>query len=305
MNSYKIIIEDKALKLVENVSKNRESAKVLSEISLLKEYFSIEACRAAKEFLEKEIKNFSIAAENSGPFGFLKPANFRSEFVTKISLLNNFLSVMKNRGALIKNVPGGKAVSFSIKDLSSLAKRFGDQVLRYKDNEKRDHVNKNFALLIDTKEKLIEKQKVLAEYKKEKEDIENEVLNIVNTKLTQKGSQIINEMEISKKNLKEIKENAAELEKTVKSRITSEYQQKLDIKLEELRSIKEKFINYQSEVSEDYNTNILNLKIENSPNFRRLKAINEKPTGKPEVKETKSRVIKLQEGLRKMRKKLQ
>ena len=303
MELYKDIIEDPAGKIASNITRQRETVKVNTEIELLKQYFQYLLSEAAVLFLEKEIKVLATSSKENENFGMIKPDSFNSGFEKKTTLLNNFLSVMRNRGTTVA-APGGKALVYTIKDLTTLTKRFADQIQRFKESEHKENFEKIVIDLSRIKEKIIAKEKLLLGYKKNTEELEIEVSNMVNARLTQKGAQIMYELDVSQRQLKEIKENTKELEISVKNKITSEYEEKYKEKIDNLNSIKDHFFNYQAEVSDDFKKCVETSKIEGMQEIKKIINYAEKnEETEVKIKDTKKvgTLVIMQEALRKIR----
>ena len=303
MEEYKDTIEEAAEKVAMQVAKQRESVKMHTEIDLTKEYFLEKICAAAVELLESEIALLSESARVNEPYAVILPQGVSSGFLKKMNLLNGFLSVMKNRGTVVAS-PGGKAMVYTEKDLTALTKRFAEQVLRFKDADFKEGLGKMHIQVISLKEKMLEKEKLLLGYKKACENIEVELKNMVNAKLTQKGAQIMYELDISHRQLKEIKENTSELEIQVKERVVQEFEELLRKKTESLRELQEEFKNFQGEISDDFKQVIETSKAEGIHEIKKISNIVEKNDEgqNNEVKIIKpSTVVIMQETLRKMR----
>lgn len=303
MQKYKEIIEDKADKLISGIVKQKDIAKMQAELDMLKEFFLKEIYEASIDYLEKEINAINSATTTTESYGVVSLKGVGSEFQRKLFLLNNFLSVLRNRGTIVQ-APGGKAFVYTMKDLAGITKRFADQTIRYKENEYKDGPDKIMNQLDILKEKIVARHKLLLGQKKRKEELEVEVKNMVNAKLTQKGAQIMYEMDVSQRQLKEIKENTEELAKQVRNKVVKEYEQQLEEKKVKLGKLREEFSKFQGQISVDFKKTIEGSKTTALSEMKKFSNFSDKTDENQKKKEEISRtstVVKLQEILRKLR----
>lgn len=300
---YKETIEDKADKMVPIITKNRDAVKIQQEIELIKQDFYIKMATRGIEYLETEVKKIQNAAEANDAYGIITSVRHGPDFERKVNLLHNFINTMKNRATVVSS-PGGKTLVYTIKDLSTITKRFADQLLRFKDTETKEFLNKIAISNEELISRILLEEKTLIGYQKSREELDKDIKNMVRAKITQKGAQIMYEIDVSQRQLKEIKENARELEVQVKQKIIQEYQQILSSKIENLDDLKQKFNDYKLKFSEETRNKLENSKADGIQKIKKFTFFSEKNED-GHVLESKSNknssVIILQEAARKIR----
>lgn len=303
---YRNLIEEKADILVSDVTSRKDLAKVNAEIKVLKEFFLLEICKEGSRVLEITLKQINSAAESDEPFSVIIPEKHSPDYLKKVNLFTSFLNLLKNRGTIVQ-APGGKAVVYTIKDLSNIISRFADQSFRYKDCEKREYLEKTFKQISLLKTKLKEKRKNLLGYQKKKTQLQKEVSDMVTARITQKGAQFMYEIDISQRQLKEIKENSHALEVQVREKLTIEYLEKYKNKVEEFNKLQETFSNFQTNFSSGLQKSIDKLKNEGLGSLKKISNYSEKEEEKSNADGggKNNTLVVLQNTIRKLREKYQ
>ena len=300
---YRETIEEKAEKIIQNVTGKKDIAKVNAEIKVVKDFFTLNIIKHAVGILDEKIKIINLNALGPEPFSILLPEKTSPDYLKKVNLLSNFFNLLKSRGTIVQ-AQTGKAIVYTMKDLASIVNRIADQTLRYKETEKREYIDKIFRQVQELKQKIRDRRKKLLGYKKSKIELEKEVSDMVTARITQKGAQFMYEIDVSQRQLKEIKENSHALEVQVREKITQEYIEKYRMKVEKEKSMREEFIGFQMNFAVGLKNSIDGYKIEGVQNMSRSskeKQEGDESNSKVKSKGQTSTLVSLQVVLRRVR----
>ncbi|CAG9310909.1 unnamed protein product [Blepharisma stoltei] len=294
---------------------DRELLKLQNEVKLLKDTFQSLICSFAIKFIEGEVTSLTEASQAAGQYGVKQDFtcnidNNYTDSTRKIGILHNYLNTLRNRCTIVEAPTCGKALVFSIKDLTQLTKRFADQLQRYAEAEFRAREEATSLEYQQLLAQLRQKENEIMLAKRNIDNLNTNMDNLVNAQLSQKGNQLIYELDISHRQLQEIKNNMKLLEHQIREIVLSEYRQQIQEKDREIADLKQAFKSYRDEVSVELKTDIDSQKAE------ALNEIKSKPTSKVKIQaidqvieendtSTKERrkkeLVLLQETIRKMR----
>jgi hypothetical protein len=298
---YREIIEERAEKIIKDVVSKRDIAKTNAEIKILREFFDLYICKESVRVLDAKIKTITQTASTSEVFGTILPVKTAPDYLKKVNLFNGFINLLKNRGTIVQ-APQGKAIVYAMKDLAGIVSRLADQSLRYRETEKREYLDKLSRQVQELIQNIKEKHKKLQGYQKTKIQLEKEVSDMVTARITQKGAQFMYEIDVSQRQLKEIKENSHILEVQVREKITQEYIENYKKKSLKLKNMEDEFKNFQSELSFALRNSIDAFKPE-GPHFssKSISSGDKYEDSEPASKGVSSTLVSLQVVLRRLR----
>jgi len=271
---YRDVLEWKSNTVSGNYAE-REISKLTNELKISREYFQNMLSECAVKFLTKEIENLSEISKRTGEQYGVKEdfsCNFDnnySDVTRKIGVLHNFLNTLRNRCTVVESPTSGKSLVFSIKDLTQLTKRFAEQIMRYAESEIRLR-EESYQLEIEhLQNQLKHKEKTNRDLKKSVDTMKNNIESLVNAQLSQKGNQLIFELDIAHRQLHEIKSHLSQLEKQMKQQVYMEFREEMEKKDLELSNIKANFKSFRQEVSQQLKSDIDSNKTEGISEFQR------------------------------------
>lgn len=310
LSQYKDVLEWKTERTFHADSEDIKNP-ILAEVSLLKDTFNAKICSSTIKFLQDVMESLTRAGGIEGTFS--SADNFTCNIVKpytdiqrKVGVLNNFLNVLRNRGSMVDAPGTGKALVFSVKDLTQLTKRITEQILRYLDGEFRiqqeNHDSESQRIISE----VLKKNREIMMLRRNVHSLQSNIANLVSAQLAQKGNQLIYELDISARQLAEIKNNTKQLEKQVVSLVRQEFTQEILSQQSEIQRLENKFNEYRGEVAQEIKSDIDTKKIE-ALNDLKGNASKYKNINSSEIREenhklikTKPTLVRIQETIRKM-----
>lgn len=298
-----------------NVSReDRELFKTQNEVKLLKDTFQYLFCAFAIKFIEQEVSSLSAASSIQGQFGVKEEFTCNidhnyTDSTRKIGILHNYLNTLRNRCTIVDAPTCGKSLVFSVKDLTQLTKRFAEQLQRYAESEFRAREEVSSLEHQQLINQIKQKDHEIMLCKRNIENLHSNMDNLVNAQLSQKGNQLIYELDISHRQLQEIKNNMKHLEYQIREIVLSEYKKQIQEKDREIEDIKQSFKLYRQEMAVELKSDIDQqksdalLEIKTKPSKSKALAIDQViEDNKRSTKERKKKdLVILQETIRKMR----
>lgn len=310
LSQYKDILEWKNDKTHQVDTDDHIKNPISAEVILLKDIFNSKICISTIRFLQAEMDQLSKASSEEG--AYTSTESFTCNIVIpytdvhrKVGVLHNFLNVLRNRGSIVDAPSSGKALVFSVKDLTQLTKRFTEQVLRYVDGEFRIQEENHTTVLKKSVHEIMKKNQEIHLLKRNIDSLRSNIVNLVHAQLAQKGTQLIYELDISMRQLLEIRDNSKDLENQLIGLIRKELTEKIKAQQDEIKSLEEKFSDFTDDVAQEMKTDIDARKNEALSELKghagKYKAFSSSET-KEETKQPKSKrtLVRIQEMIRKM-----
>lgn len=310
LSQFKDVLEWRSNKSYSSDSEDHVRNPVVAEVILLRDIFNSKICGSTIDFMQGVTDQLTKASAVDAPC--VSTDNFTCNIIKpytdihrKVGVLHNFLNVLRNRGSIVDAPSSGKALVFSVKDLTQLTKRFTEQILRYADAEFRVQAeNQEFELAKVTAE-VVKKNKDIHLLKRSIRAMQENIVTLVNSQLAQKGTQLIYELDISSRQLSEIKDNSKNLEKQLNSLIRQELTEKINRQKEKILKLEKKFAEFRDEVAQEIKADIEAKKIE-ALNELKGSAGKYKNIASNEVKDvvnnpkSKRTLVRIQEVIKKM-----
>lgn len=261
LSQFKDVLEWRSNKSYASDSDDHVRNPVVAEVILLREIFNSKICGSTIEFMQSVTDSLSKASLVDAPC--VSTDNFTCNIVKpytdihrKVGVLHNFLNVLRNRGSIVDAPSSGKALVFSVKDLTQLTKRFTEQILRYVDSEFRVQAENHEIELAKISADVIKKNKEIHLVKRNITSLQDSIVILVNSQLAQKGTQLIYELDISTRQLSEIKENSKNLEKQLDHLIREELTGKIHRQENKILVLEKKFAEFRDEVAQEIKADI-------------------------------------------------
>ena len=243
----------------------RETNKLKAEIYLIKSEFQREFCQISIHHLEREVSALSNALETPSEYSQKEslstdPSGSQLDLSRKVGVLHQFLNTLRNRGSLVETPMSGKALVFSLRDMAGIVKRFCSNLLRWGNDELRlrsevagvQHRALNHTLYM--KEQQLKSTQHSLNLMKEHFD------KLVNSQLSQKGNQLIYELDTANRQLKELKDNYGSLESSLRELIYREFEERLNTANQKYASLQQQFRDFRNGVTVELSTEISNEK---------------------------------------------
>jgi hypothetical protein len=310
LSQFKDVLEWRSNKSFTSDTDDHVRNPVISEVVLLREIFNSKLCNSSIHFMQTVADQLSRATSVDAPCvstenftcNILKPF---TDINRKVGVLHNFLNVLRNRGSIVDAPVTGKALVFSMKDLTQLTKRFTEQILRYVDSEFRVQAENQEIELVKITAEVMKRNKEIHVFKRNIKALQESIINLVSSQLAQKGTQLIYELDISFRQLSEIRDNSKNLENQLVSLIRTELSDKIRRQQQKIRSLEEKFTEFREQVAQEIKTDIESKKNEALNELKgsagKYKNINTSEV-KESVKNPKSKrtLVRIQEMIKKM-----
>jgi hypothetical protein len=312
VNEYRDQIEWKAEIQAAKDRQDREIGKLINELKLLGNEFHRGLCYFSINFLEKEIESFTSVLDKEDK-GYVVREEFTCnidmnylDVTKKVAYLHTFLNTLRNRCTIVDSPTCGRALVFSIKDLSSLTKKFAQSLMKFAETQLRLRDESSRYAIAQLNEIITTKDREIVILKDQLAHTKNHVDRLVNSQLSQKGNQLIYDLDMSNRQLREIREYLGTLEKHLREEIHREYKEEVENKTYEIEKLKQDFKSYRDEMRIQLKSDVEVHKANAAREFRSL-AISKKIRQKNEEEEEdhgkkhETDIVKMQDLIRKMR----
>lgn len=161
--------------------------------------------------------------------------------INKLDFVQTFLTKLRNRCTEVETLASGPGIVFSIKDFNDCLQQFCCGLLKYSEVELRtrvetQHIRENqFTHLIYMKEK------EALYYRLKCEQFLGDIDKLVNSKISQKGSQLLYELDVAQRELRVLKDNYRLMEKMMNQELRHEYLKAIKEKDDSLTILHEKY----------------------------------------------------------------
>lgn len=310
LSQFKDVLEWRSNKSFAVDSDDHIRNPVVSEVILLREIFNSKICVSTIEFMKLVADQLGKASTVDAPC--VSTDNFTCNIVKpytdihrKVGVLHNFLNVLRNRGSIVDAPVSGKALVFSVKDLTQLTKRFTEQILRYVDSEFRVQGENHDIEISKVAAEVMKRNKEIHAFKRNINALQESIVNLVNSQLAQKGTQLIYELDISARQLSEIKDNSKNLENQLVTLIRNEMTSKIQRQRNKILNLEMKFGEFREQVATEIKADIDSKKSE-ALNELKGSAGKYKNINTSEAKESKKNpkskrtLVRIQEMIKKM-----
>lgn len=311
LNEYRDQIEWKADIQAAKDRQDREIGKLLNELKLLSNEFHRGLCYFSINFLEKEIESFTINVDKDEK-GYVVREEFTCnidlnylDVTKKVGYLHTFLNTLRNRCTIVDSPTCGRALVFSIKDLSSLTKKFAQSLLKYGETQMRIRDESARYATGQLNEIIYTKDREFIMLKDQLFHTKSHIDRLVNTQLSQKGNQLIYDLDMSNRQLRELRDHLTLLEKHLREEIHKEYKEEVENKAYEIEKLRQDFKSYRDEMRAQLKSDVEVHKANAAKEFRGM-AMSKKIRLKNEEEEDQDKkhepdIVKMQELIRKMR----
>ena len=222
-----------------------------SHISILKNYFIEEICLFGVKELENLFENYHFGnIFQSNSFFSCNFDHIEHDSASKMGALQRFINEIRNRSSRVETPTGGYALVFFIKDLTASIRKLTECYLTYNEPQfwSQLELSKLQLEFLTTKFSAVDSQASV--FADEAEKILKNFDNIVNLTVTQKGSEIIYNLDSIRRQLKEIEENTKQLENLTRIIVDNEFRDRLETKDREIRDFLQNFKSFQEEIAQ-------------------------------------------------------
>lgn len=147
--------------------------------------------------------------------------------INKCSHVQTFITRLKNRGTEVETLTSGPGYVFTLKDINDCVAGLAKGVMKYAEQELRSRVETASKKEQWYKELLYNKDQKIEWLQSRLESQASIIDKMVNSRMYEKGNQIVYELDQANRSLKLIKDNIFQLEKNVRHEIESQFRNKL------------------------------------------------------------------------------
>lgn len=223
----------------------------LSQIKILRDYFEGELCNYGVSQILTEIKCESSAnLRGLHEFSCNFDGNYKDS-TSKIGAMQSFFNCMRNKCSRVDTPTAGCGLVAFVKDITACAREFSENMMEF--NEEHHCFQRE---VLNLQAELLEKQGDFTEKegiwnKKHGETVRENFEATVNAHVTQKGSEIIYNLDTAHRQLREIKENTKLLEKYTRILVNNEFKERIETKNREIRDLELNYKSFQAELAQN------------------------------------------------------
>ena len=228
----------------------------IGQIQILRDYFASELCSYGIAQITSRLKYESMPSFQ-GLHDF--SCNFDGSYkdpTNKIGCMHSFFNSFRNHCSRVETPTAGYALVAYIKDITYFTRIFSENFMHFNEQQfcaKGDIAKLQMSFLqsqIDLKDKEVSRFKDSSEKMKKSFD------HIVNANVTQKGSEIIYNLDTAHRQLREIKENTKLLEKYTRILVNNEFKERIETKDREIRDLELNYKSFQQELAQNIHSQL-------------------------------------------------
>lgn len=236
-------------------------SKSISETKLLKDIFQSFICKFSINYIIQECSllfdtsklNNIVVIHNEFSCNADRSYN---DITKRIGCLHHYLNNLRNRCTLVEAPTCGKAHVFLVKDMTKLTKKFADRIVKYMETEFRVK-EESFLVQFEQLEKVkLQKDEEIKELARVLKNLQGNLENLVNSKLSQKGNSLIYELDRSHRKLSEIKANMKLMPKQIREIVYLDYKEEIEKNKRKISDLRQNFFNFKSELTQELKADI-------------------------------------------------
>ena len=169
--------------------------------------------------------------------------------VTKVSEVQRFITRLRNRGTEVETLTSGPGMVFTIKDFNECLQILCRGLIKYGEKEMRSRSEylakkeQHYLHLIYMKDRKVENLESRIENTRENLD------KLINSKMYEKGNQLIYELDSVNRQLRLFKDNIFAMEKELRSNIRAEFAETLRRNMRDLDTSINRFKDFKQDVT--------------------------------------------------------
>ena len=129
------------------------------------------------------------------------------DVVNKLGFVQTFLTKLRNRCTEVETLAGGPGIVFSLNDFNECLHAFCQSLLKYSEAELRTRVETQHIRENQYQHLLYMKEKQALYFRRKCEQFLDNIDKLVNAKISQKGSQLIYELDVASRELRVLRDN--------------------------------------------------------------------------------------------------
>ena len=169
------------------------------------------------------------------------------DVVNKLGFVQSFLTKLRNRCTEVETLASGPGIVFSMKDFNECLQVFCQGLLKYGEAELRSRVETQHIRQNQYQHLLYMKEKQAVYYRRKCEQFLGDIDKLVNSKISQKGSQLIYELDVSSRELRVLRDNYRLMQTMMMEELRSKYVRSIQSKENKIAQLRERF-NQQQEL---------------------------------------------------------
>ena len=170
---------------------------------------------------------------------------------SKIGSMQNFSISIRNKCSRVETIANGYAMVLYVKDLTLAIRKLMNGFLSYNESHFFGQLECLKFQIEFLNKQLVNTETAAKYFSAEAEKIMKSFDGIVNMTVTQRGSEIIYELDSIRRQLKEIQENTRVLESYTRIIVDSEFRERLETRDREIQDIMQNFKSFQDEVAQN------------------------------------------------------
>ena len=176
-------------------------------------------------------------------------SNSHLDVVNKLTFVQSFLTKLRNRCTEVETLASGPGIVFSMKDFNECLQVFCQGLLKYGEGELRSRVETQHIRQNQYQHLLYMKEKQSLYYRKKCEQFLGDIDKLVNAKISQKGGQLIYELDVSQRELRVLRDNYRLMRKMMLEDLKHEYMKKIMNKDNKIGELRDKFNEHRERVT--------------------------------------------------------
>lgn len=143
--------------------------------------------------------------------------------VNKLDFVQSFLTKLRNRCTEVETLASGPGIVFSMKDFNECLHAFCQGLLKYCEANLRTRVETQHIRQNQFQHLLYMKEKSALYYKRKCDQFLGDIDKLVNAKISQKGGQLLYELDVSSRELRVLRDNYRLMQKMMTQELRHEY----------------------------------------------------------------------------------
>ena len=167
--------------------------------------------------------------------------NSHLDVVNKLGFVQSFLTKLRNRCTEVETLASGPGIVFSMKDFNECLQVFCQGLLKYGEAELRSRVETQHIRQNQYQHLLYMKEKQALYFRRKCEQFLGDIDKLVNAKISQKGGQLLYELDVSSRELRVLRDNYNLMHSMMMEELRHEYMREIQEKENALSQLQERF----------------------------------------------------------------
>jgi hypothetical protein len=172
------------------------------------------------------------------------------DVVNKLGFVQSFLTKLRNRCTEVETLASGPGIVFSMKDFNECLQVFCQGLLKYGEVQFRSRIETQHIRQNQYQHLLYMKEKQALYYRRKCEQFLGDIDKLVNSKISQKGSQLIYELDVASRELRVLRDNYRLMQTMMMEELRNKYRRTIQEKRDQLSQLREQYTEHRDWVSQ-------------------------------------------------------